>query len=711
MKKEKDGRMWDVIGEYTLGSPVVPDRSEFLNGHITKKKDQKFAHTALPTPEEYLAWPRYKQQQLEDQEWDRRENGVWFYNDGVPTYITGRHYFYLNYHRYGSKKPDYREHNRRFYWWWEHVMTSPNCLGGYLQTRRRDGKTSRFASIGVEGATRIAFFRFGIQSKNEESAEETVYRKEVIPAVDALKEAPWFAPQMAGSSRPKYEIVFDTPVNQKKGAANMPDRVKGLKSKIFWKESTETALDGDGVTFFLNDEVGKKQKFNSYNRWSVVSKQFEPDGEIVGKGANTTTSDEDDDDSVGMCAQFWNNSNQTLIGPNGYDPKNPLIRTASGLFRLFIPAYEGFKVDEYGRDTAAGKEHFLARRRSVAHDPILLLKEKRANPFTIEEALSPSVKVDCVVNAEHVGHVLSHLAQLDQPIYRRYRLDWTDESKTKVKAMQDEVAGRFYISWLPPDSWLNQVEATGRIKTKYGEVVKWKPLNTHRFGSGADPVDHRDPEKLSGASLTALTLFYKFDEDMEALPDDAPHYWPSHSQILEYAERMSDPNVYFEDVIKAIHFFGCSIFPETNRPALKEELMGRGYEAFISKRPASTQTEHTKNQKNAGAASSPLMIGRYTEEWVKYVSQYVGTSLSKNSRGEVGINDDGIPYDPRRMPFPRTLNQILQFDPNKTTKFDLSVSGGYALCDITRYQPFKSAPAADTLPSLAAFDPRNYFNN
>ena len=29
-------------------------------------------------------------------EWHRRINGVWFMNNGEPTYITGMHYYYLN---------------------------------------------------------------------------------------------------------------------------------------------------------------------------------------------------------------------------------------------------------------------------------------------------------------------------------------------------------------------------------------------------------------------------------------------------------------------------------------------------------------------------------------------------------------------------------------------------------------------------------------
>ena len=31
------------------------------------------------------------------QEWDRRLNGFWYYNNGIPLYLTGMHYLYLQF--------------------------------------------------------------------------------------------------------------------------------------------------------------------------------------------------------------------------------------------------------------------------------------------------------------------------------------------------------------------------------------------------------------------------------------------------------------------------------------------------------------------------------------------------------------------------------------------------------------------------------------
>jgi len=42
-------------------------------------------------------------------EFDRRELGFWFYNNGKPTYMTGSHYVYLQWTSIDVGYPDFRE--------------------------------------------------------------------------------------------------------------------------------------------------------------------------------------------------------------------------------------------------------------------------------------------------------------------------------------------------------------------------------------------------------------------------------------------------------------------------------------------------------------------------------------------------------------------------------------------------------------------------
>ena len=55
--------------------------------------------------------PEFYDEELEKfkaQEWDRRLNGFWFMNNGTPTYITGSHYFYMQWFQIDIGYPKFR---------------------------------------------------------------------------------------------------------------------------------------------------------------------------------------------------------------------------------------------------------------------------------------------------------------------------------------------------------------------------------------------------------------------------------------------------------------------------------------------------------------------------------------------------------------------------------------------------------------------------
>ena len=50
----------------------------------------------------------FKEQWIDyiEEEFKRRDEGFWFYNNGIPTYITGSHYMYLQWSKIDVGKPD-----------------------------------------------------------------------------------------------------------------------------------------------------------------------------------------------------------------------------------------------------------------------------------------------------------------------------------------------------------------------------------------------------------------------------------------------------------------------------------------------------------------------------------------------------------------------------------------------------------------------------
>ena len=87
--------------------------------------------------ETYLSDFKEKWYDYIDQEFNHRDEGFWFYNNGEPTYITGTHYMYLQWTKIDVGHPDFRESNRLFFIFWEACKADKRSYGMcYLKNRR-----------------------------------------------------------------------------------------------------------------------------------------------------------------------------------------------------------------------------------------------------------------------------------------------------------------------------------------------------------------------------------------------------------------------------------------------------------------------------------------------------------------------------------------------------------------------------------------------
>jgi len=113
-------------------------------------------------------------------EFDKRANGHWFINKGVPTYITGSHYMYLQWTKIDVGLPEFRESNRIFYIFWEACKADNRCYGICYLKNRRSGFSfmsgSECSNIGT--ITRDA--RLGILSKTGADAKK-LFTEKVVP--------------------------------------------------------------------------------------------------------------------------------------------------------------------------------------------------------------------------------------------------------------------------------------------------------------------------------------------------------------------------------------------------------------------------------------------------------------------------------------------------------------------------------------------------
>ena len=126
----------------TYKTPDIPKRIS---------KGNKFNRIQIPQAFEELEFDDdgnavYSDEQAEfiKSEWTKINNGYWFYNNGEPTYITGLHYFYLNYWTLEDGNfPDYRDVDRRYFYYQEYCEKLPQCYGIIRIKKRREGATSQ----------------------------------------------------------------------------------------------------------------------------------------------------------------------------------------------------------------------------------------------------------------------------------------------------------------------------------------------------------------------------------------------------------------------------------------------------------------------------------------------------------------------------------------------------------------------------------------
>ena len=158
-KSGQIGEVYNISGLH-IALPKTP--KECLQRH-DKKSEQYWERHELPKAlsriQSIFQWndmpSEFKNQWVDyiEGEFDNREQGHWFMNNGVPTYITGAHYMYLQWTSIDVGYPDYREANRIFFIYWEACKADKRSFGMIYLKIRRSGFSFMGSSECVNTAT------------------------------------------------------------------------------------------------------------------------------------------------------------------------------------------------------------------------------------------------------------------------------------------------------------------------------------------------------------------------------------------------------------------------------------------------------------------------------------------------------------------------------------------------------------------------------
>ena len=599
-----------------------------------------------------------------DEEFKRREEGFWFMNNGKPTWITGTHYMYLQWSKIDVGAPDFREANRLFFIFWEACKADKRCYGMCYLKNRRSGFSFMSSAETVNLATLASDSRYGILSKTGADAKK-MFTDKVVPI--SINYPFFFKPIQDGMDRPKSELAYRVPASKftrKKITTNEQlEDIQGLDTTIDWKNTGDNSYDGEKLALLVHDESGKWERpDNILNNWRVTKTCLRLGSRIIGKCMMGSTSNALDKGGDNF-KKLYNASDVTKRNRNG--------QTKSGLYSLFIPMewnYEGF-IDEHGvpvfttpdSDVFAPDgelidigviDNWQNEADGLKDDQDALNEFYRQFPRTEEHAFRDETK-NSIFNLIKIYEQIDYNEELSRSLgITTGNFQWVNGIKDSQVIFYPDPKGRFKVSWVPPQQLQNRVVLKNGIKY---------PGNEHMGAFGCDSYDISGTVDGIGSkgALHGLTRFSMEDA-------------PANSFFLEYLSRPPTAEIFFEDVLMALVFYGMPILAENNKPRLLYYLRRRGYRGFSMNRPDKVWNKLSVAEKEIGGIpnSSEDIKQAHAAAIEMYIQSHVG-HLGDGNYGNIYFN--------------RTLNDWAKFDITKRTKFDASISSGLAIMGCNRH--------------------------
>jgi hypothetical protein len=599
-----------------------------------------------------------------DEEFKRRDDGFWFNNNGKDTYITGTHYMYLQWSKIDVGAPDFREANRLFFIFWEACKADKRCYGMCYLKNRRSGFSFMSSAETVNQATISTDARFGVLSKTGADAKK-MFTDKVVPI--SINYPFFFSPIQDGMDRPKSELAYRVPASKftrKKITTNEKlEEIQGLDTTIDWKNTGDNSYDGEKLQLLVHDESGKWERpDNILNNWRVTKTCLRLGSRIIGKCMMGSTSNSLDKGGENF-KKLYNSSDVTKRNRNG--------QTASGLYSLFIPMewnYEGF-IDEHGVPVFDNPNHdvfdphgelidvgvienWQNEADGLKGDQDALNEFYRQFPRTTEHAFRDETK-NSIFNLVKIYEQIDYNEEMSRTLgITQGNFQWVNGIKDSQVIFYPDKKGRFKVSWVPPSNIQNKVVIKNGVK---------HPGNVHMGAFGCDSYDISGTVDGVGSkgALHGLTKFSMEDA-------------PANQFFLEYLARPQTAEMFFEDVLMALVFYGMPILAENNKPRLLYYLRRRGYRGFSMNRPDKIWNKLSVAEKEVGG------IPNSSED----IKQAHAAAIEMYIQDHVGLSTDGI-YG--SCYFNELLNDWAKFDINKRTKHDASISSGLAIMANNRH--------------------------
>ncbi len=671
-----------TLEDLKIQLPKVPeDKSTILFSDLPKK-EQYWRRGEVPkniTPANVDLWDEYIRE-----EFRRRREGIWFMNNGEPVYLTGNHYFALQWCQMfdNGGYMDFRYAQLKMFYHLEACIVDNRALGQIFLKSRRTGFTYVVLAILMNMSTGKKNGKYGMTSKSGDDVDEVWMKFSYM----FLSLPFFFRPVVKGKEDSPNELFFGMPSDNTKEAkkSRKMDLKDYLNTNIDNRPTKNDSYDSVKLDGYLGDEAYKWRKPSDYIvHLGMISPTMMPAGRVVGKafiGSTMGSMNKGGEQGVEMIKGSMVKERNAVTG-----------KTATALYFYFLAAQDNMEefTDKYGKcwtvKPPRGTKNVLGELIEMGSVDYLLAVEEqkrrqsdkalneqlRTYPRNIEHAMRDESE-NSVFNLTKLYEQIDFNNELkDEQKYTIGDFDWESGVKDSDVVFNPNPKGRFKVSWIP-----SVVDGTEGLKNRVRNINgQFFPMNENCVRFGCDPFSYKSTHgQGSKGGIHGKTV---------TLPDGGA---PSNKFVVEYIARPADEFIFFEDVIKVCRFYGAPILVESNKLDLLRHMYLRGYRGFAMNRLDRPKDKLNANEKQYGGQmmSGQDILESHMGAIGTWIQNYVGiyTDEERNLRpiGEMGD-----------MPFNETLRDWLAFNPDKRTEFDATISSGLSImaCQKEKYKPKK----------------------
>jgi hypothetical protein len=680
-----------TIQGYEL-STVIPDCPTNKKQILFWDKDKDGQYWQRPyslTDYQFLKLSYAEQEDIVEIENERCLNGVWFYNRGVPVYLTGDNYHFLTYHRIdGTIIPDFIWFQTLDFYFQKLCELDDRCYGRIDLKPRREGDTQRKLATATNKAITTEGLFVGIQSKTGKDASEINFGG----LLRAFNKLPVWRKPKTRLENPSRELAFEQPPKRSSGKVKTLADVEYedyyLNSKIDWRATSSDAYDGDKLHIYIMDEYFKWSEGDAYKAWMTHKKCLVDGEDIIGKAyLLSTVGIEEDEGKVTEAAllngsRLWNESN-----PN---ERNSTGQTETGLYRWFIGAHNSRRSkkmgwpDKYGNIPEDDVKMFLMRKRLDEDNPERRMIMIRQEPLNVQEALASmlsNVGVFSSINtrlSERKTELQAFTPTPERPVkYWVGNLAWKNNERFTEVVRVDNEKGRWKIPYLPSVAGMDMFNRVKKLS--YGGFSTYADT---QFVIGVDPFNYAKTVSGSG-SKGAFHVYLKFnfnDRDF------------SNKFCAHYRYRPASPDLFFEDVLLTAWYYGAKINPERSGSTIFDWFKRNGVYNFLMYRPDVTKnSSFTKSDTEKGTTA--------TKETIEIGCNLTETYFALPDEDKNDNTVDNLQY----FWDEETLDQLMEFDHNKREKLDSAMALFHTLIGSQSLKKFTVREQTDSSEKKESF--------